>query len=61
MKSIIKLIIVSIAILLTNGQSNAQSDWYLQQSGTSANLHSVYFINERFGWAVGDSTGPDDY
>ena len=56
MKSIIKLIIVSIAILLTNGQSNAQSDWYLQQSGTSANLHSVYFINERIGWAVGDST-----
>ena len=31
------------------------AQWYQQNSGTTANLNSVHFIDANIGWAVGDS------
>ena len=33
-----------------------QAGWVLQQSGTTANLHKVFFVNPQTGWAAGDSS-----
>jgi len=33
-------------------------NWRLQESGVTCRLESVFFLNERLGWAVGGSTHP---
>ena len=35
--------------------SHSYSQWETQNSGTTLNLNSVYFINSNSGYAVGDS------
>jgi hypothetical protein len=41
------------SLLLFSGNIAAQ--WYQQNSGTTANLNSIFFIDENTGWACGDS------
>lgn len=50
MKTFLK---ISFFFLLTTQLCFAQ--WYLQNSGTTANLNSVHFADANIGWAVGDS------
>jgi photosystem II stability/assembly factor-like uncharacterized protein len=33
-----------------------QAGWIQQQSGTTASLHKVFFVNPQTGWAAGDSS-----
>lgn len=40
-------------VLYSISFSNAQ--WFLQNSGTTKTLHSIYFSTPEIGWAVGDS------
>jgi photosystem II stability/assembly factor-like uncharacterized protein len=47
-----KLLLVSIFVLLLMQVNFAQ--WLWQNSGTTSNLLSVYFIDSNTGWAVGD-------
>jgi photosystem II stability/assembly factor-like uncharacterized protein len=47
----LRITFLFFTILLTPFLSTAQ--WELQNSGTSADLNSVFFINENDGWAVG--------
>ena len=35
--------------------NNSGSNWFGQVSGTTKDLHSVFFINQNTGWAIGDS------
>jgi hypothetical protein len=49
------LSLLFIALLLIQLNTIAQEGWFLQSSGTSINLNSVYFSNSNLGWAVGDS------
>jgi len=42
-----------LVILFSVNEAIAQ--WFLQNSGTTHNLHSVYFTDVNTGWAVGDS------
>ncbi len=42
-----------IVLLLFNNLTTAQ--WYQQNSGTTIDLYSVFFINENTGWTCGDS------
>lgn len=46
------LLIIIIIILSLLKISKAQT-WYMQSSGTSTNLTSVFFVNEFTGWSVG--------
>ena len=59
MKKIIYLTI--LVILLANlyiytNRLNAQTGWFMQNSGTSVVLRGVSFINDQTGWAVGWSS-----
>ena len=44
-----------INIFVSWGNYNSENKWVLQRSGTTANLHSVFFYDPLLGWAVGDS------
>jgi len=54
-KRLVLLIIVSyfISLSICLNQSNAQTGWFIQNSGTSVVLRGVSFINSQTGWAVG--------
>jgi photosystem II stability/assembly factor-like uncharacterized protein len=41
------------APFVLRADAHAYSSWYRQQSGTFAWLHSVFFVDESRGWAVG--------
>ena len=41
--------------LLLVSPSAVHAGWFQQQSGTTANLRKVFFVNAQTGWAVGDS------
>ena len=45
-----------IVLLFLQFSSNAQSDWFQQTSGTTEDLHSIFFTNEDVGWAVGEDS-----
>ena len=47
-------ILIPAVLFLLPGYASA--GWVQQQSGTTAWLNSVYFINPQTGWAVGDSS-----
>lgn len=49
------LSLLFIALLLIQLNTIAQEGWFLQSSGTSINLNSVYFSNSNLEWAAGDS------
>jgi photosystem II stability/assembly factor-like uncharacterized protein len=49
-----KVILLVTVLIFTTLHSNSQG-WFQQQSGTTANLNSVFFIDANTGWAVGDS------
>lgn len=57
-KRLVLLIIVSyfISLSIFLNQSNAQTGWFIQNSGTSVVLRGVSFINSQTGWAVGWSS-----
>src|SRR5215212_8790663 len=45
---------LTLAVLLTFSLNvSAQTPWKKQQTGTFAWLHSVFFVDESRGWAVG--------
>ncbi|MBV6479902.1 MAG: Ycf48-like protein [Ignavibacteria bacterium] len=52
MKSRINIILVLYFILLFVQTSKAQ--WFTQQSGTTAALYDIEFINDKTGWCCGD-------
>ena len=41
--------------LIMKTTDEGQNDWQVIESGVSANLNAVYFINEQKGWAAGDN------
>ena len=49
-----KKIILIVFILQTSSQL-AVAQWIQQNSGTNQNLYDIEFINDKTGWAVGDS------
>ncbi len=49
-----RLITLSLFLLTTASICHAQSGWLPQNSGTSADLYGVYFINTNSGFAMGD-------
>ena len=49
------LIISIISVILTASLSFSQNGWVPQQSRTTRNLNSIFFINSMTGWCVGDS------
>ena len=49
------LIILFVAFLSLQITMLAQEGWFQQTSETTHNLHSVYFVDNNAGWAVGDS------
>ena len=53
MKSKLYLKHILIVVIFLSGNIFAQ--WYQQSSGTTANLQSVFFIDENIGWICGDS------
>jgi photosystem II stability/assembly factor-like uncharacterized protein len=57
MKSITIFLFVPTLILLlfVNRNTMAQNLWSRQSSGTSADLYSIYFLNDSVGYVVGDS------
>jgi len=50
-----KKIILIISFICLANCCHSQSGWVQQNSGTTANLYSVKFINSQTGWCVGDS------
>jgi photosystem II stability/assembly factor-like uncharacterized protein len=50
----IKLTVILMTILFL-AESNAQSGWTIQNSGTTKNLKSVHFVTKNIGFTVGDS------
>jgi photosystem II stability/assembly factor-like uncharacterized protein len=44
-----------IYIMVTWGGMAQEYKWVKQASGTKFNLHSVFFLDQNMGWAVGDS------
>ncbi|MBK9331067.1 MAG: T9SS type A sorting domain-containing protein [Ignavibacteria bacterium] len=50
-----KRLIFIILITFYTGSSFSQSGWFIQQSGLSVGLNSIYFVNSNTGWICGDS------
>lgn len=48
------LALLFIAFLFLQITSLGQYGWFEQASGTTANLNSVFFVNNNIGWAVGE-------
>jgi photosystem II stability/assembly factor-like uncharacterized protein len=46
--------LIPAVLFLLPGVGNAS--WFPQQSGTTTNLHKVFFVNSQTGWAAGDSS-----
>jgi len=49
----IRSVLIPAVLFLLPGYASA--GWVWQPSGTTAGLHSVYFINPQTGWAAGDT------
>ena len=55
-KIYLRIILIFLIYLYTYpNQSNAQTGWFMQNSGTSEVLRGVYFLNSQTGWVVGHS------
>lgn len=57
MKSNLKFLVAALlfTLLIICNNVSAQNIWVRQNSGTTADLYGVHFINDHEGYAVGDS------
>lgn len=53
-KSIKYLLVISLFLVLNVTDSHSQYGWHQLNSGTTKNLHGVFFYNETFGFVVGE-------
>jgi photosystem II stability/assembly factor-like uncharacterized protein len=53
--------VIFLSLYLLSQTTLAQSGWFPQTSGTTADLNSVFFVNPDTGWAVGTIANYPDY